>query len=150
MSEAEAIPVPRKRRWSFSLRTLFVLVTLTCCWMGYQLNWIRQRHAFLAEQTAILNAHNFERPSADSIEYCDAPGLLWVFGERGRADVYVWVDVGPDTPLTASDLERVARARRLFPETSPLVVNSWAPGVKNNFDPDGRGGNWSGPVPETQ
>jgi hypothetical protein len=38
-----------KRRWfRFSLRTLFVVVTLLCCWLGYQLNWIRQRHAVLS------------------------------------------------------------------------------------------------------
>jgi hypothetical protein len=36
---------PKPRRWfRFSLRTLFVLVTVLCVWLGDQLNWIGQRH----------------------------------------------------------------------------------------------------------
>ena len=34
-------------RFRFSLRTLFVVVTVACVWLGYQLNWIRQRHEIL-------------------------------------------------------------------------------------------------------
>ena len=41
-----------KRRWfRFSLRTLFVLVTITSVtawWWTRQLNWVRERHKFLA------------------------------------------------------------------------------------------------------
>jgi hypothetical protein len=48
MSDTPAKP---RRRWSFSLRTLFVVVTALWCWFGYQLNWIRQRHAILADAT---------------------------------------------------------------------------------------------------
>ena len=34
-----------KRRWfRFSLRMMFVVVTVFGCWLGYELNWIRQRH----------------------------------------------------------------------------------------------------------
>jgi hypothetical protein len=32
----------------FSLRALFVVLTALCCWLGYQLNWIKQRRAILA------------------------------------------------------------------------------------------------------
>jgi hypothetical protein len=43
-------PPPNRRRWfRFSLRTLFVLFTLLSipfCWIGYQLNWIRERQEF--------------------------------------------------------------------------------------------------------
>ncbi len=38
---------PKHRRLRFSLRTLFVVVTVAACivgWTAYQLNWIRQRH----------------------------------------------------------------------------------------------------------
>jgi hypothetical protein len=46
MPDAPAKP----RRWfRFSVRTLFVVVTALACWLGYELNWIRQRHAILAE-----------------------------------------------------------------------------------------------------
>jgi hypothetical protein len=40
-----------RRRWSFSLWTLFLVVTVACAsagWVAYQLNWIRGRHAALA------------------------------------------------------------------------------------------------------
>ena len=41
-----------KRRWfRFSLRTLFVLVTIISLpfgWIAYQLNWIQQRHDFFS------------------------------------------------------------------------------------------------------
>ena len=42
--------VPRNRRYfQFSLRTLFALMTILCVWLGYQLNWIRERHKALEE-----------------------------------------------------------------------------------------------------
>ena len=42
-----------RRRWfRFSLRTLFVVLTVLCFvlggWVAYQLNWISQRHAAIA------------------------------------------------------------------------------------------------------
>ena len=36
-----------RRRWSFGLRTLFVVVTVLACLLAYPLNWIRQRHYLL-------------------------------------------------------------------------------------------------------
>jgi hypothetical protein len=40
--------LPKPRRWfRFSLRTMFVLVTVLCIWLGYYLNWIRQRHDYI-------------------------------------------------------------------------------------------------------
>jgi hypothetical protein len=37
-----------KRRWfRFSLRTLFVAVTALACWLGWQVNIVRQRRAIL-------------------------------------------------------------------------------------------------------
>lgn len=46
MLHIRQIPLPS----SFSLRTLIICVTALCIWLGYQVNWIRQREAFLAEQ----------------------------------------------------------------------------------------------------
>src|SRR5690242_14675721 len=34
----------RHRRFRFSLRALFIFVTLVACWLSYQISWIRQRH----------------------------------------------------------------------------------------------------------
>jgi len=33
--------------WSFSLRTLFVLVTVFCVWLGVHVKWIKDRHEML-------------------------------------------------------------------------------------------------------
>ena len=43
-------PIHTTRRWfrfAFSLRTLFLAVTVSCCFLGYQLHWIHQRHEVL-------------------------------------------------------------------------------------------------------
>jgi len=46
MSDAALTPAPKRRWFRWSLRTMFVVVTV-CGWIGYQLNWIRQRHEFI-------------------------------------------------------------------------------------------------------
>ena len=52
-------PTP-KRRWPrFTLRTLFVVVTVFGCWMGYQLNWIRQRHVVLENNEVVISSVGF-------------------------------------------------------------------------------------------
>ena len=35
-----------KRRWSFSLRTLFVVVTIFACWLGWNVHQLQKREAF--------------------------------------------------------------------------------------------------------
>ena len=92
-----------KRRWQFSLRTLLIVVTLAalpCAWVGYSLNWIRERHIFV-ERThcRVINQGNLCLPPAQ------APGLLWLFEE-----------IGFDLVL-CKDSE-IDEAKRLFPESS--------------------------------
>jgi hypothetical protein len=85
---------------AFSLRTLFVVVTVVGCWLGYSVNWIRQRHAV---SESAVNCGTFVIP----VKALSAPGLLWIFGERGVAELSLM--------LKRSDPE-VNRIRRLFPE----------------------------------
>ena len=82
----------------FSLRTLFVLVAIISIpmgWVAYQLNWIRQRHALLAEANAsgIVVAPGFTQ----------APAPLMVFGEEGVSILMI-------------PPELHERAHQLFPE----------------------------------
>ncbi|MFN0021221.1 MAG: Hint domain-containing protein [Pirellulaceae bacterium] len=43
-------PSPHRRRWgSFSLRTMFVLMTVFCCWLGWEMSVVRTRQAVLRE-----------------------------------------------------------------------------------------------------
>ena len=39
--------VPKRRWFQWSLRTLFVVMALFGCWLGYEVNWIRERHTWL-------------------------------------------------------------------------------------------------------
>jgi hypothetical protein len=87
-----------KRHWfSFSLRTLFVLVTIIgvgAAWVTYQLDWIRDRHKFLQNWGVVVLA---EIPKSETA------WNFWLFGERQVARLSV------PLPLRSS-------ASRLFPE----------------------------------
>ena len=98
------IAPPRRRRFRFSLRTMFVAVTLLAIplgWAAYSLNWIRQRHEML-RRTDIGIVPNFYSPRLS------APGGLWLFGETGIQSLHV--SAPPYLP------EEVDRLHRLFPE----------------------------------
>ena len=90
---------PKPRRWfRFSLRTMFVLVTVVCVWLGYQLNWIRERREVLSSgEVAVLHRLNSEG---------GAPRSLWLFGERGYSILACSKNV---------DKEAI---ERLFPEST--------------------------------
>jgi hypothetical protein len=92
---------PPRRWFAFRLRTMFVLVALVALlsWVGVQLKWIADRHAFLKElQPDIWD--DGERPVA--------PLGLRLFGEQGCANVALPYGTDPDV---------FARAKMLFPES---------------------------------
>jgi hypothetical protein len=91
------MPTPTRRRWfRFSLRTMFVVVTVVAIFVAYHVNWIRQRHEFLKTEVATFPSQS--RPSA--------PGLLWMFGEKGVPNL---------TVLHPADF---VTAESLFPEAT--------------------------------
>lgn len=47
--EANTFSAPRRSWTSFSLRTLLILVTVACCYFGYEVNAVRQRKVKLKE-----------------------------------------------------------------------------------------------------
>jgi hypothetical protein len=85
----------------FRLRTLFVLIGLLSIpmgWAAYQLNWIRQRHEFLARP-------NWQaRP--DPVPPHSRPVSPWPLALFGEPPQDVMSVHGPDAEL----------AQRLFPE----------------------------------
>lgn len=83
----------------YSLRSLLwltVIVSSSLAWVAYHVHWIRERHA--------AKLH----PSNDSyslgLTVPDAPWILRLFGEKGRARVVCY------------DAADVAYYKRLFPE----------------------------------
>lgn len=114
------MPQSGRGRWlRFSLRALFLVVTVVCVWLGYHLNWIRQRHAFLAEQeAAAANSVNISRT------VCEAPLQLRLLGESGidRLPLYVVIDPSKNQDRDTILREATHWASRLFPESRLLVV----------------------------
>ena len=119
------IAATTRRRWfRFSLRTLFVAVTVVASWLGYQLNWIMQRKGYLQEVTQRAKAieGNFmpiltARESWEAERAC-APGLLWLFGEKGVRVLYVPISMDGLVrgQTIAANHPDATKAKQLFPE----------------------------------
>ena len=107
-----------RRRFRFSLRTLFVVLTVVGCWLGYTIPWMKQRHAFLAQPDVICE-FNDSPPSTvnrwGNSYPVFAPCGMWLLGERGLVNVWL--------PPKIWSPERQAEAARLFPEALLLWVN---------------------------
>jgi hypothetical protein len=88
---------------------LFVLVTLVAAWLGYSVNWIRERRAAL--ETHNIGHDDIFSPRPAQIPL--APGGLWLLGERGIAFIIVQGD--------GKTKEQLAR---LFPEAH---IEYWTP-----------------------
>lgn len=84
------------------------------CWLGYELNWIRERREFYAGSVA--------KP-VDPFEKTAPPGLLWLFGELGHQIVGVEVGSAELAKMTAEDRSRCRRAKVLFPEANIITLD---------------------------
>jgi len=95
------VPITPRRHWyQFSLRTMFVVITLVSiplAWVGYSLNWIPQREEARRRYQGMVGGK------------IQAPAGLWLFGETAY-DSFEWR--GPP--------ESVEQAQRLFPEATLL------------------------------
>jgi hypothetical protein len=127
MSEPDAKAATAvNRRWfrfAFSLRALFVVVTVAgiCLgWLAYELNWIRQRHALMAKQEALAAEVEPEQDVNGFLLFTDlsAPGLLWIFGEEPLGYLEVIFIGDKQRALTHQELREVEQAKRLFPEAN--------------------------------
>ncbi len=134
-----------KRRWfAYSLRTLFVVVTVFGVWLGYELNWIRERHEFLAQEKLRQEAAwpvamrdrnvNWWRNQMESSDHA-APGLLWIFGEQPVGDLLVTIPTRDikvslrqdgNIEFTHREILRsqpdFQQAKRLFPEATIMPM----------------------------
>jgi hypothetical protein len=93
---------PKRRWYQFSLRTMFVVMTLACAvlaWMGYSLNWIKQRHEALHSYDPDFGYERRDRNRR-------APFGLWLFGEKPMDEIWC----RDNNPAT------LQKFKRLFPE----------------------------------
>jgi hypothetical protein len=95
----------RSLRLRFSLRTLLVVVTVLCVWLGYHLNWMRQRRAMAVEHHATMVFRADETTSA--------PAGLWMLGESGITLIAY---------CRSAEEPALDRARRLFPEAELTLI----------------------------
>ena len=105
-------PAPNRRRWfRWSLGTMFVVVLVAGClagWLGYHLNWIRQRHEVVSRHS--VHSELCEVPPSDT------PFALRMLGESSYSSISM-LDVGPTT-IESQEVERI---RGLFPEANVHV-----------------------------
>jgi hypothetical protein len=106
---------PKRRWYQFSLRTIFVLVfvvSIPLAWVGYSLNWIRQRQEYRKRYYTGMGMGG----TVSEITGVRAPGGLWLFGESGYFEMN-W----------SGDPKNKKECQRLFPE-SKLSEASFGPG----------------------
>ena len=97
---------PRRRWLAFSLRTLFVIVTLfsmILAWGTYQINWIRERREFRNSGVGKVWIYTFK------VKPIRPPWSLRIFGEGTLGGNMVELPYPEDDP-------EFKRIRRLFPE----------------------------------
>ena len=99
---------------------LFVGVTVACVWLGWNMNWIRQRREVLKK----IEEYSFASPS-DA-----APSLLWLFGEHGYERLPIRTSGKAITLQEQAELDRILR---LFPEAT--ILRMWEDEDGTQFDP---------------
>jgi hypothetical protein len=98
---------PPRRWYRWSLRTMFVVVTVIGCWLGYYLNWVRQRHELIRQiddRPPIFNRVQGMGPAGTF------PWSLWLLGEKPREFIEFELASKDDYPRALSETQR------LFPE----------------------------------
>ena len=97
-------PAPPRRRWfSYSLRTGFALLTLFCVWLGAQVKWIHDRRA----ARKWLDQNSVKFPVDDT---GNAPWPIRLLGEKGKAAILL------------QNKDRAGEMKRIFPEAAILMV----------------------------
>jgi hypothetical protein len=112
-----------KRRWPrFTLWTLFLVVIVAACWVGYELLWVHQRQNMTARHVARVGG---ESSHVGVVEYYGtaptaiptAVRILSIFGENPRQGQLLIFYDGGSGELSTDDKQELEDARVLFPES---------------------------------
>lgn len=71
----------------YTMRTLFIVMTVLAVFIAYHANWIRQRRAVVYGKKWSFCVH-----LPETVEH-KAPGLLWLFGERGYDRILLFANM---------------------------------------------------------
>jgi hypothetical protein len=114
------------RRWlTFSLRGLFVAVTLLCVWLAVHVKWIRDRHEAL-KWVETINARSSRVPPGGltgwshviSYDPVPAPWQIRILGESGVSAIHV--DRRKVRESDNAD-SKLLKLQQLFPEAAVTV-----------------------------
>ena len=133
---ATQMTTPRRRwfRFAFSLRTLFIVVTVVAFALGWQLSIVRERHAIIAEirrtggtlwDDGVSEAYDDE---FNEIEGYRVSAFRRLLGDKTYRTVYIPPPIGA---------EWIERAELAFPEAELYLddgkgrIVDWVPTIKN-------------------
>ena len=105
---------PKRRWYQFTLRTLFVVMTVFALWLGWQINWFRSRQAWL-EAKDYVGAF----PAVGLRKVPHPHFLLTLFRQEAMSQIL----------LRNATEEEVAKVQRLFPEANVVSGNWPAPSL---------------------
>jgi hypothetical protein len=102
-------------RPSFSLRNLFIAISIIAVWLAYEFNWIRQRQVAIAWATS--QAERWAGvPVSQRVHFgARAPWPIRMLGEAGVEQISVVVEK-QEVAVKQRELER------LFPEANVVVM----------------------------
>ena len=105
---------PRRRWFTFSLRTLFVMVTVISIWLSVQVKWIRDRHAVLEWCKTPVSIFDMQSYGAN------APWSIRILGEPGYGGIIPrgYFKGARKSPWNTDTI------KSLFPESYVFVVSS--------------------------
>lgn len=101
-----------RKHFQFSLRALFILTALAAIWLGYHMNWIRQRHDY---QKWLCESHFTFSGQSQSKR-----GLPWSLRLLGEAPVTT-IDFSDSDTNSAEHHRGVSQISSLFPEAEIAV-----------------------------
>jgi hypothetical protein len=109
---------PPRRWFRYSLRTMFVVVTLFALWLGWELKFIRDRRSFLKSMDEMREAEMAQTANGLTVAFI---GTIVRISDRGIPFWRRWLGDEAQAlmtlPQSSTDAD-MENAKRLFPEAT--------------------------------